>query len=354
MLSACIVVNVVLLKLAVGDSLKTNGVAFASSQKKFAICMLTKDDNHYWPEFLAYHMTFLPLQRMIVVIDPTSRTSPLPIFDRFAPYINITVVNDTQLGLHQMKPVDDIATHRRRQKYQIEDCTMRLRKEGWQGWVAYIDSDEFIVPNWYALRNHSIQKYTPGDTLSDILHNNPHMRRSAPFNNESCISMHRTQVGIQESSIEKQQKDVPSWLNATNFFTLRYRYPKARYYIPSKSIIDFEVLAHEEIKYENCSGPHVPIKRLCSSKKESVWTTQKRHGLMVYHYPGTLESFLYARNDTRRNEKDYLWNFAQGNPKDYYEDDSARFWVKDFVNRFGEHKAKELLEGAGLVTLLDQ
>ena len=132
MLSACIVVNVVLLKLAVGDSLKTNGVAFASSQKKFAICMLTKDDNHYWPEFLAYHMTFLPLQRMIVVIDPTSRTSPLPIFDRFAPYINITVVNDTQLGLHRLKPLNDKETYLRLQRLQIEDCTMRLRKEGWR------------------------------------------------------------------------------------------------------------------------------------------------------------------------------------------------------------------------------
>jgi hypothetical protein len=42
----------------------------------FAACIVTMDDNHFWKEFLAYHYTFLNLYRLIVAVDPRSKTSP--------------------------------------------------------------------------------------------------------------------------------------------------------------------------------------------------------------------------------------------------------------------------------------
>ena len=49
----------------------------------FAACLIIMDDNHYLIEWLAYHYTVLPLKRLIVAIDPRSKTSPKAIFDRY-------------------------------------------------------------------------------------------------------------------------------------------------------------------------------------------------------------------------------------------------------------------------------
>ena len=57
----------------------------------FSACILIMDDNHYLPEWLAYHYTFLPLRRLIVAVDPNSQTSPKPILDQFQDLINITL-----------------------------------------------------------------------------------------------------------------------------------------------------------------------------------------------------------------------------------------------------------------------
>jgi len=41
------------------------------------------DDNHYLIEWLAYHYQVMPLRRLIVLSDPKSRTTPLPILERW-------------------------------------------------------------------------------------------------------------------------------------------------------------------------------------------------------------------------------------------------------------------------------
>ncbi len=62
----------------------------------FGACLLVMDDNHYLPEWLAYHYIFLPLRRLIVAVDPKFRTPPSGIFDRFRGLMNITKWDDNQ------------------------------------------------------------------------------------------------------------------------------------------------------------------------------------------------------------------------------------------------------------------
>lgn len=65
-------------------------------QQYMSACVLTMDDNHLWPEWLAYHYTVMPLRRLIVGIDSKSQTSSQHIFDRWKGRIHISVWNETR------------------------------------------------------------------------------------------------------------------------------------------------------------------------------------------------------------------------------------------------------------------
>ena len=52
----------------------------SSSYNSFSACMLIKDDNDLLNEWLAYHYHVLNLRYLVVAVDPSSATSPTPIF----------------------------------------------------------------------------------------------------------------------------------------------------------------------------------------------------------------------------------------------------------------------------------
>ena len=61
----------------------------------WSACLLIKDNNIILPEWLAYHYTVLPLRRLIVAVDPTSKTDPRYIFDQYKSIgMNVTVWTD--------------------------------------------------------------------------------------------------------------------------------------------------------------------------------------------------------------------------------------------------------------------
>ncbi|GFH48609.1 hypothetical protein CTEN210_05085 [Chaetoceros tenuissimus] len=55
------------------------------------------DDNHRLIEWLAYHHFALPLRRLIVMVDPRSKTSPLPILQRWEKYMTIDLWHDNDV-----------------------------------------------------------------------------------------------------------------------------------------------------------------------------------------------------------------------------------------------------------------
>ena len=77
-----------------------------------------------------------------------------------------------------------------------------------------------------------------------------------------------------------------------------------------------------------------------------------RSAFLVFHYPGSLEAFLF-RKDPRsgvRTEAQYLEKYS--NETGAYVDDSARSWIENFVKQVGLDQAQSLLSKAGVVEAL--
>jgi hypothetical protein len=92
------------------------------------------DDNHRLIEWLAYHHFALPLRRLIVMVDPRSKTSPLPILQRWEKYMTIDLWHDNDVFSKQ--ELDDrshentIKLHRSCQHAFNVKCMQTLKGEG--------------------------------------------------------------------------------------------------------------------------------------------------------------------------------------------------------------------------------
>lgn len=135
------------------------------SENGFSACVLTMDDNILWPEWLAYHYQTLPLRRLIVALDPKSRTKPTELFDRYRRhglFLNVTVwENDEYIEVQDMKMWINVNTtsdmeleahYLKRQRYFLHKCLEQLYTEK-RAWVLLVDTDEFLVPWWRNLPN---------------------------------------------------------------------------------------------------------------------------------------------------------------------------------------------------------
>jgi len=128
----------------------------------FSACILTMDDNVLWPEWLAYHYQTLPLRRLIVALDPKSKTKPSELFTRYRKHglsLDVTVwENDEFLPNEEYKNLIALDArsqnvymdHWRRQKWFLHKCLEQLYTEN-RSWVLLVDTDEFVVPQWRSL-----------------------------------------------------------------------------------------------------------------------------------------------------------------------------------------------------------
>ena len=117
------------------------------------------DDNHWLIEWLAYHYYVLPLEDLVVAVDPLSRTSPKEIFNRWKGRINISEWNVTELdqraALHNNITKVSKGSLRdvyiRRQIWFYQECLHHF-KEKQRGWVMLTDS--FIVVLCFVRNDH--------------------------------------------------------------------------------------------------------------------------------------------------------------------------------------------------------
>lgn len=134
------------------------------------------DDNDILAEWVAYHYHVVNMRRLIVAVDPYSKTSPLDVLQAWGPEggtggggggwdLEYTLWNDEDYmseafwkdkdysgvpsnswhlgGAPEKQRVDN---HRFRQRTFVSQCYARLKAEG-RTWVAHIDTDEFLVVN---------------------------------------------------------------------------------------------------------------------------------------------------------------------------------------------------------------
>jgi hypothetical protein len=310
----------------------------------FGGCLLIMDDNHYLVEWLAYHYHAMPLRRLIVAIDPKSKTSPKRILDRYSSrsLMNITIWDDSQfMASNFVKKHDDVVRlHRMRQSRFTADCLRTLQSEG-MSWIMSTDTDEYIVPNRYAWPSCTIRGQER--KVIDML-NHPDNRFVNPEATDACHPMIRLPIGTKESTELQVQKNIPSGFNGSEYMTLRYRWPESRQAKAKigKALVDVSKVPPEDIFIAN-GNPHRPNKIHCT--ESGMIMNRRQSPFVVYHYTGSFEQFSY-RVDGRdnRNRKEY-----QQRAFDAWSDDSTRFWLKDFVDEVGSTLAKELLKGAGHV-----
>ena len=116
----------------------------------FAACILTMDDNYRMIEWLAYHYHTLPLRRLILMVDPRSKTSPEPVLDRWREHMKIDVWEDSDVFTkEQLVDRSDeglVFLHRARQRTFNVKCMNTLRDEGAK-WTLMTDVDEYLYIN---------------------------------------------------------------------------------------------------------------------------------------------------------------------------------------------------------------
>lgn len=345
-----------------------------------AACLLVMDDNAILPEFLAYHYLRLPLRRLIVAMDPRSDTSPLKILDlyRSRKLMDISIWSDTDFVPENHKEirervdqgkrdrgshVDDplVSLHRDRQSYFISQCFNTLQKEGAK-WVIHLDTDEYILPNYYALPQYKLDMSNTKDngtshplTIYDMIQSAQHIDEHLA---SPCISLPRVRIGTRESPRNMVDAGLPRALNgivnATNLQTFRWRW-RNRFKTGLKSngrakaMVDVSRLSKRSLRRNVLEhNPHRPVEKECLVR--NMYLDARNSTFLVHHYASTWEQWTARKQDARQTTDD------NGRTREAWEKlrllsvaqtDHIRPWLQDFVKVYGADLAKHLLKGVG-------
>lgn len=358
------------------QTLSNGTVRFEDS---FSACLLIKDDNDILNEWLAYHYFAFDLRYLVVAVDPSSETSPVPILQKwsnltdmkvlvwsdqdFMPadflekgyHISIDQVNADANKSKWHEGFEDpdkvradefrIQNHRFRQLTFLSKCLLHMRHQK-RTLTMHTDTDEYVVPSpelrQRSMRNITIQSSNQPSFVANLVRRIYmdgflYIRANLP-----CLSMPRLLFG----SVEKQndtQPSVPQGFDATEFETLRWRYHAAyndrdRNAQPKVVVDVSRVPLNDRMFSPKPFSIHRPSKSLCRGIEQVLIRAPQRFPLIVNHYVGT-DTRYFARNDSRRSIRAY--NF-----KAHVEEGSDEWimgWLEGFVHMMGLEKATALL-----------
>jgi len=131
------------------------------SSKGAAACLIIKDDNPKLIEWLAYHYQVLPLRHLVITSDPSSRTSPTEILDRWRRTISDLTITEWREEDYGYSPfqteyfVKEENDPRKKAEQRLISrqyafygkCATFLKTRNHNSWVFNIDTDEFVVFN---------------------------------------------------------------------------------------------------------------------------------------------------------------------------------------------------------------
>jgi hypothetical protein len=204
----------------------------SDTQQSFAGCLLVMDDNHFLPEWLAYHYFVLPLRSLIVAVDPRSKATPTPIFGRWKDSpLNITVWQDVDF-MDRRGPSDSVGLHRTRQSMFYNRCMNEHKRVDGATYTMLIDTDEYLMVNYDTIKSvRSTYSPVPISEPGSVLKTLQHERENYPNENYTaspCIQVPRIRFGSVESNSSEISASIPRDLqrlkwNASHFDTLRWR-----------------------------------------------------------------------------------------------------------------------------------
>jgi hypothetical protein len=386
--------------------------AFLSSRSSF--CLLTKDDTDVLPEWLAYHYHTMNMRRIIVAVDPDSETSPNQILEKWQSIFGLNHTlwtdqdympkdflngdfskvpdylkgkrskngsywhQDPNVSREQMqKDLQDINSHRYRQRIFLAECYRQLKQEG-QQWTVHIDTDEFLTINpllrkMMTRQNQRMTTISSSRRITDVAIPRQPTAGSLLILWEQIYEHHRNLIGSKTCGLmpsllfgsrERQYLLPPNTtipFNKTNFETLRWMYHGEHAPRP-KSIVNVALIPynHKSMTDGRVFDPHIPLFRAdkqsdCNRRdiapfnltrfealelqNEKAISTVLSYPLYVNHYLGSLGRFL-ARNDARRSERIYLEKSRQGDG--FQGDRWILSWLSIFVQDHGFKKVSRV------------
>jgi len=320
-----------------------------SKSNSMAGCLLIMDDNFRLYEWLAYHYHVLPLQRLIVAVDPLSKTSPEPVIELFRQELNmsITTWGDRDYGKWDPLPVDADHTkvrelHRLRQQVFLRTCMKQLQSEGWS-WTALWDTDEFLVYNQYnKTRRHKTLENSTSTSPTDLSERGnvfAHLKQSGQ---ENCVPMYRVLVSAKETDSVVVNQESHS-LDTRRLDTLRFQY-RNKYDNNLNGIGKCLVNVQKVDHTSQVRSVHRPAMGICPSPQ---WAVCKNNPFFIYHYLGSFEAYSF-RDDARKGwERTYeAWESRTAKAA-IVKDEYAVSWLPGFVKHVGIERAQRLLMDAG-------
>ena len=329
-----------------------------NDEEAFAACLVIKDDNHWLIEWLAYHYHVLPLRNLTVVRDPSSRTSPDHIWERWHGRIDIQEWTDGDfmpkwiLERYRQGNLTPVLLHRHRQQFFYSACTKDFQKRG-ASWLLFSDTDEFIRPNSYRDGDlPSIPSLLEPGSVVKYLQEASAQNSSQP----ACLHVPRLQITANESDPLLVQQDLPYSWNGSNFLTTRWLYHSG------KEIVFGHNLDGKNVLHVGRFPPGAVPKRAPSAHQVIPSVCPETNGgrlnhtdslLLIHHYLGSFEQYNF-RDDPRnaiegRPKRDRsLWETA-GQPATVRED-VMRDWLVGFLKYVGQKEARRLLKGVGMVS----
>jgi len=346
---------------------------------------MVMDDNAHLIEWLAYHYHSLPLRRIIVAVDPRSKTSPTEIIQRWQGRIATTEWTDLDfippplMDAHQQPNLssDELTKlFRKRQEEFYTRCMARLKAEG-MTWTALIDTDEYILPNMHSNHHYAylrgkyseateptvwniLQARVTGDSVPAINVTRAEEQNledeHVPMQQEAalvsriretpCFPMARLSFGVKESPQDTVQSVVPWGFDGRQFQTLRWRWHAGRgskrVNKIAKALIDVSRIDSKFFVATKQVMVHLPIQEYCRGEND-LWIFNGQSLLVVHHYGGTWEQWSH-RDDTRGKRTREAYDRMQ---YDKQTDDNIRPWLQGFVQEVGWWSARRLLREVG-------
>jgi hypothetical protein len=364
-----------------------------SNVKGMSSCLFIMDDTIRLLEWLPYHYTVLPLKYIIVGIDPHSNNMSriLKVLDRWSTKMNITVWDNDQIYLEGV-PYDKAwkrkywldktagivnpfhfnkATleyksqeHKRRQNIFTAACFRDHHLAG-RDWVMNLDTDEFLIPNYYDQRDDAKDYKNASSFLIHYAKTEEGIERARQEALDLREHLPRLEQRLTISEIMHQAKlDRCLKIPALNF-TAQYRQPSTSspYRLSTlsqtrtgpkegrttKVLLDVSRARLEYLSWEKVVNVHNPNKRMCGWNGVIGSGTDYISSVFRYHHyvAGTLESYLERAQDYRRREssKELLEHYFSRNfePEEEQENSDIFPWIDWFEQKVGKAAAKELL-----------
>jgi hypothetical protein len=342
---------------------QSSAFGYLPPNASFGACLMMKEDNDLLYEWIAYHYLLLPLRFVVIGSDEGNTQDPRQVLSRWHNDTGLQywVMNSSAFvnrhGPYRRKKQDDKDFHHHqliyRQRGFITTCAEFLQKKGLR-WIAYIDSDEFIVLNKFNQDDdasyhttHSgnatykmrevLSNMSGNPTVLDVIHRVGNLVEPiAP-----CYVMPRLRFGALEtvSCPESAQVDetAKNEYNYQAMSTLRYKQHGGKNHFAAnkfgKVMIELSHIKNVSVFPKNVHRPFIdqcPI--------PVVWF----HDVLfsVNHYTASWERYSH-RLDQRRNCENWMELAYHDRGNSCYQ--NMHEWFPRFARMFGQSKAKFLL-----------